>query len=260
MNSWEHISQMKGNGKFFVVYGRTNAYPVKVILGALDICPKFVVDDDPKISGEMTDYGVVRTFDDIERPLDYNYIIIIDYMFAITRNLKEKGIPNGQIFCLNNWGSLGWDQFNDRSYMIDHWSDYLAMAERFDDEKSNEHYLAMCKFRMDYNPDRLDGIGINAYEQYLDPVMKFSDDECYVDVGAFDGRTVEKFAKHVGRRYRKIYAVEASESNLEMMKDRLKGGSQTSNICNMHLWIRNEESCILTNQEVREQSLMIKEA
>ena len=223
-NVWYKIEKMKESGREFVIYGKTYVHSARVILSCMNIRPAFVIDDDISVQGEMMDFGVIRTFNSIDEPLLYNYIVIIDYMLTIGDKLERAGVPGEQILYLNNWASFGWDKFNNKTYMIDHWDEYMKMTEIFDDEISKQHYIQMCKFRLDNNPKRLRNIKVNAYNQYLDSINPISDDEYYVDVGAFDGRSIEKFVRFTEGKYNRIYAIEASAKSMDNMKKRLCGG------------------------------------
>ena len=51
-------------------------------------------------------------------------------------------------------------------------------------------------------------------ETYFRPdVIEPMEDETYIDVGAYDGRTIKEFLKFCGRKYKKIIALEPDESN-----------------------------------------------
>lgn len=55
--------------------------------------------------------------------------------------------------------------------------------------------------------------------QYFDEVIKFSENEVFLDVGGMDGGTSCIFAKHVNNKYKKIYVFEPDKQNIEKIKN-----------------------------------------
>ncbi|MDR0516773.1 MAG: FkbM family methyltransferase [Fibromonadaceae bacterium] len=56
-------------------------------------------------------------------------------------------------------------------------------------------------------------------EQYFGlDFINFSDNEIYVDVGCFDGYTIEKFIQFCGGKYKKIYGMEPDPINFDITK------------------------------------------
>lgn len=60
--------------------------------------------------------------------------------------------------------------------------------------------------------------------QYFDrAVVPLSDDECYVDVGAYNGDTIEHFRKLVDGRYERAYGFELDPANFSKLEKTVQG-------------------------------------
>jgi FkbM family methyltransferase len=79
---------------------------------------------------------------------------------------------------------------------------YLLLS----DEKSRQVFLSLLNFRISLSPLDLPNPG---YEQYYPGgFWKLSEDETYVDVGAYDGDTLLQFLRHIKGKFRKYIALE----------------------------------------------------
>lgn len=54
----------------------------------------------------------------------------------------------------------------------------------------------------------------SASTQYFNPKIKFTDDEYFIDLGAYKVDTIESFIKHVNGNYKKIIAFEPDHENM----------------------------------------------
>lgn len=85
------------------------------------------------------------------------------------------------------------------------------------DEQSRDCYRRMIRFRCTYNHKILPA---NSYRsQYFgNPYFTYTDQEVFVDCGAFDGDTIKKFKKKMAKErktYKRVIAVEADRRNGE---------------------------------------------
>ncbi|MDR1371650.1 MAG: FkbM family methyltransferase [Dysgonamonadaceae bacterium] len=56
-------------------------------------------------------------------------------------------------------------------------------------------------------------------EQYFPSFLHLSDQEVFVDCGAYDGDTIISFLKHTDGKYKKIYAFEPDENNIKKLRE-----------------------------------------
>jgi FkbM family methyltransferase len=216
---------MKENGKQFLIYGNMESPLLSLFLNCLEIRLSGVIDDDPMLQGAILEgKGKVITLKELEenKEIDsFNYLIGIEYCNTLKNKLLKLGVDKKNVMWIN-WGGFGFETCNDVTYMVENYKGFKENIVLFDDEKSKMQYWEMCKFRMDYNESRLQSIDIDAYNQYFDPIIEFSENEVYVDVGAYDGKTIEKFIDRVNGKYNEIIAIEASPKNTAVMKERLR--------------------------------------
>ncbi len=59
-------------------------------------------------------------------------------------------------------------------------------------------------------------------KQYFDEVLQLTENEVFMDIGAFDGMTSRRFAKHCNQKYRKIYLFEPDISKEEQIKNTIE--------------------------------------
>lgn len=107
----------------------------------------------------------------------------------------------------------------------------LGLADRLDDEYSRISWLCVMLYRLTLNPLWLDGcavgvnndrFGLNSYGTNRQ-FFSFSDNEVYVDGGAFTGYTIEHFLRAVRGRFRHVHAFEPSAGNVADIRSRLAG-------------------------------------
>ena len=101
---------------------------------------------------------------------------------------------------------------------------YSTNAERvsnvsnmISDEKSKKTYLSMVKYRQTGKSKDFPFDGCEEHTQYFIKELKFGNDEVFIDCGAFDGDTVDKFLKHCPD-FRKIVAFEPFPKTFEILK------------------------------------------
>lgn len=94
--------------------------------------------------------------------------------------------------------------------------------ELWHDDLSREEYLAQLKWRTslqsDHMPPHL------SCEKIYFPIdlVNFSDDECFIDCGAFDGDSTNSFIRLCKNRFKNIWAIEPDPENYKRLLDRIK--------------------------------------
>lgn len=95
---------------------------------------------------------------------------------------------------------------------------YRELATLFADSRSRRVLNAVIGFRLTLDPEILRPVVEGDAFQSAD-LMKFSDDEVYVDAGAYDGDTVRRFISRVGGRFRAIYAFEPDQATFPRLAE-----------------------------------------
>lgn len=107
--------------------------------------------------------------------------------------------------------------------------EHLRCARLLDDEFSRFTYFSILNYRLNADPRFLQrcAVGHNTerprYNSYLfdRASIELSDDEVFVDGGAFDGDSVEQFLRAVNGRFRHVYSFEPSPDTAARCRERI---------------------------------------
>ncbi|MDA8447218.1 FkbM family methyltransferase [Paracidovorax valerianellae] len=114
-------------------------------------------------------------------------------------------------------------------HAVQHVDQFLRCAQLLDDPYSRFTYFSILNYRLSADPRILqqcavgyntDRIGHGSY-LFNRSFFTFSDEEIFVDGGAFDGDSVEQFLRAVKGRFRKIYAFEPSPDVAQRCRERI---------------------------------------
>ena len=84
-------------------------------------------------------------------------------------------------------------------------------------------------------------------QYFVDDIFQLGDEEVFVDVGAFDGDTIEAFLEHTERKYKYIYAFEPDKSNFNKLLERKY--KEKIKVYNAGLFSENAEISFSSNKE-----------
>jgi FkbM family methyltransferase len=104
-----------------------------------------------------------------------------------------------------------------------HAEKYLELFLCLSDEKSRRVLDGLISYRLDYDSQFAESVSDEYSRQYFDvDLIKFSGKDVFVDLGAYDGDTAEKFIEFSGNSYSKIYLFEPDENLLKRAASRLQ--------------------------------------
>ena len=95
----------------------------------------------------------------------------------------------------------------------------VTLYNLLSDEKSKEVYKAALKFKLTEDYSYLIDIKDDLKKQYFDKVVKFSDEEVFVDCGGYTGDTIEAFIKAVNGKFKQIYSFEPDGKNYKILTE-----------------------------------------
>lgn len=104
-----------------------------------------------------------------------------------------------------------------RSFYEKHEDEIKRVRSHLADEKSVQVFDNIINFKLTGNIDFLFGCQTDRDEAYKN-ILNLSDNEVYMDLGAFNGDTVGEFLKYVSS-YKKIYAVEPDPKNFKKLEN-----------------------------------------
>ena len=106
----------------------------------------------------------------------------------------------------------------------------VTLYNLLSDEKSKEVYKAVLKFKLTEDYTYLLEVKDDIKKQYFDEVVKFSDEEVFVDCGGYTGDTIEAFLKAVDNKFKHIYSFEPDERNFKILTKYVEGLEQKDKI------------------------------
>lgn len=178
---------------------------------------------------------------------DAIFIIASEYSSDITATACSLGIDSNRFFYIESgeYGAsfeklLRFSFYSEKDFTngidivgdIKNWFKYYSelnnkgeLKERinrlnsiFDDDLSKDTFNKIIQFYLTGNLSNL----IDSYcteEQYFsDTYYPISDNEVFVDCGAFTGDSIEDFIKYTNNKFKKIIAVEANKSNVKQIE------------------------------------------
>ena len=116
---------------------------------------------------------------------------------------------------------------NAEKYFVKHQKDVEFIASLLSDDLSREVYFSAIKYRNTHNPK--DAPVYSKHDQYfVKDIVSLSDNEVFVDCGAYDGDTMKEFIKVSGGKYQSIVCFEPVEDYHKRLKKRGNGKSVTA--------------------------------
>lgn len=109
----------------------------------------------------------------------------------------------------------------DREYYERNINDFLYFRSSLTDERSREIYDAIISFRLSGDIYKI--LPYEEDEEISWSNLRFSSRDTFVDVGAYDGDTSERFIKLSGASYNKIIAIEPDERSCKKAEKNLSG-------------------------------------
>lgn len=107
----------------------------------------------------------------------------------------------------------------DYEFFLKNSEKYQAAYELLADDLSREIFVAHLKGRISGCSDELAKLRSTCGYEYEYDLLDLTDEEVFVDCGAFDGDTIREFAEHCLGKYSKIYAFEADKENAKKIRN-----------------------------------------
>lgn len=124
------------------------------------------------------------------------------------------------------------DNIFNRDFYETHKDEILQVKNSLTDEKSRQVFENIVNFKLTGDMQLLFNCETDTAEAYRN-ILKLSDDEIYMDLGAFNGDTVGQFLGNVSD-YKKIYAVEPDIKNFAKLE---KNTAELENIERLNICV-----------------------
>jgi len=152
---------------------------------------------------------------------DFAFLTPLQLLYVMRLNKIDTAGEVGRFL------SMGFELFE---HFLENADKLMELGKIFDDEYSRITWFSMIMYHMTLNPFYMEGcaigtgrdrFGLNSFEAYSH-FFEFSDQEVYVDGGAYTGDTITGFLKAVNGKFRHIYAFEPSTANSQLIISSLK--------------------------------------
>lgn len=221
--------RLKTDGKPVILYGMGDG--ADKVLSAFErygIKASGVMASDGFVRGQSFHGFTVKTFKQIETEFeDFNIALcfasqlpeVIDNIKRIAKTHTTL-VPSVPVFGDNHF---------DDCFISENESKINAAYELFEDEQSKKVYKNVLKFYYSGRLELLDEITTDKDEAFGN-ILCLGENEAYVDIGAYNGDTIDEFLHYTHGKYRNITAFEPNPKNFDKLKN------HTKNMADIRLW------------------------
>ncbi len=163
------------------------------------------------------------------------------------------------------------------SYYLENKDKFEAVYDMLADERSKQTYENVINFKISGKINYLNECTSDENEVFSE-LIKLDDSEVYIDLGAYNGDTVLKFAELTNSKYKHIYAFEPNARNYRKLTKNINGMQDTT-LFNAGAWSEDaimnftsnegrmsrvsadkgtETQCLSVDNAVKEQATLIK--
>jgi FkbM family methyltransferase len=189
----------------------------------------------------------LRIRKDISVKIDYDFHVFMEHVKYSTREvlveeskqclqkLREynEDIYQGLIHSYNTftefWGSIDLDGGNVQlienrvSQLKEHWDDFKWLYRELGDYRSKKVLYGILRCWITFEFEEKNKIKENNFSDYYDfDLISCSEEEVFVDLGAFNGDSARSFIDSFGN-YKRIYCYEITPATAEKLRENLSG-------------------------------------
>lgn len=209
--------KLKHSGKPIVLYGMGDG--ADKVLNAFEkynITASAVIASDDFVRGQSFHGFTVKKLCDVERELaDFTIALcfatqlpdVMDRIYEISKT-HEIVVPSVPVF--------GNTLFDDE-FISKHADSLNCAYNLLADEKSKKVFENILKFYYTGKIDLLPPVTTDKNEAFNN-ILKLGNDESYVDLGAYNGDTIDEFLHYTDSGYKRIVALEPNAKNFEKLK------------------------------------------
>ncbi len=210
-------SILKNSNKPTVLYGMGDG--ADKVLAAFDrygIKASGVMASDEFVRGQSFHSFKVRRLSELEAELgDFN--IALCFASQLDDVMEHiKSVANKHTMLVPSVPVFG-DKLFDEEFIDKNTDKISAAYSLLDDEQSRLVYKNVLKFYYTGELTLLDKMTTDKDEAF-ESILKLGSDEVYVDLGAYNGDTVDEFLKYTNGSYRRIVAFEPNPKNFAKLK------------------------------------------
>ncbi len=208
--------RLKKADKPIVLYGMGNGADMIIeVLDSLGIEYRDVFASDGFVRGHSFHGKKVLTYSEIKEKYG-EFITLMTFAvhdastLARIKEMSEEGEFYSPTVPIAGKGLFTFD------YLKEHNEDFDRAYNILCDEKSKNDFTDVLNFKISGKTEYLFR-SMYEKEKLYEDILRLSDEEVIVDLGAYDGDTVREFLSVTGGKYKKIYAFEPDEKNFRKL-------------------------------------------
>ncbi len=212
---WTMLSEC---GLPIVMYGMGDgAEKIMRVMETYGLKPaEFMASDEFVRGHSFKDYRV-KKLSEIEEQYD-DFVVVVCFGTALPEVMENiERISERHRVVAPDVPVVGGGLF-DGDYISDHEYEIMKLRMLLADDASRDTLDALMKYRITGDISVLRSCETPKEEAYS--LLNINDRETYLDLGAYNGDTVEEFLKLTGKRFEKIYALEPDRRNYSKLRRR----------------------------------------
>lgn len=216
LGTWERLAKTE---KPIVMYGMGNgAEKILAVMEKKGIRPAEFMASDEFVRGHSFHGYRVKKLSEIEEQYG-DFLLVICFGSAVPEVMERVTALSERYQTVIPDVPVAGEGLFDGAFLAAHESELREVRSLFADERSLEVFGALLRYR--YTGDLSILRSAESEKSEALSLLHIGTNEIYMDLGAYDGDTVEEFLKLTGRRFEKIYAVEPNRRNYAKMRRRL---------------------------------------
>lgn len=232
---FEEIRGLLSSGEKVIIYGASEYCGMMIeILNNSGVEVYAICDDWKNKQGNTVNSVPIVSYDELKRlkektPSLDKAIILTAPKEVIEEKLKAAGFES---IYVGNYGLGGYEKDfypKTNDYLLGKVPDVLKLYSLLEDEKSKKVFEAVIYSRFLCAPKLL--AKLRDDNQYFDEVISLSEDEVFVDCGAYLGDTIEAFLKNGNGKYKKIYSFEPDKEVFDELERKFGGFEDIKLFC-----------------------------
>lgn len=231
---------LKESTKPILIYGMGDgANKIFNIMMAKGIGIEGIFASDEFVRGQSFLGHRVMTYDEAVSKYE-DFVIVLAFGTSIPELMdKLNNMYNRHEFFAPDVPLFGGDLFDDE-YISENQNKIEESYELMYDGQSKFTFESIIKYKYSGDIKYLFECE-TARQEVFENIFKFNEEETYMDLGAYDGDTVEEFVDIVNGVYKKIIAVEPAEKNFEKLQSNIEQYGQGEKIQCLNIGIYDRQ-------------------
>ena len=188
-------------------YGENALINIKKYMPQLEVSC-FIDDDKVRYDNDVEGIQVLSLDEAIEQDESINILITNYYVSSVLKRIESQGVDVNKVFF---WNELLIEDIEPQC-LARNAGNLQKSYNVLEDYLSKMIFKAMVEVRFRKNTDLL-GATCEKEQYFPADIFELTNEEVFVDAGAFDGDTIDMFLTHTNNNYKYIYAFEPDGTN-----------------------------------------------